>query len=113
MVVQLFEEEVGSAGFNEARADSPGKSGHQRGRRIRGPAASMRPGLIRPGNSGDAILDKVGKATASMRPGLIRPGNRHRTVLLAVVCSASMRPGLIRPGNVERGEFFALFMKLQ
>ena len=40
-----------SSGFNEARADSPGKCSIQAGGTRRSPmAASMRPGLIRPGN---------------------------------------------------------------
>ena len=62
-----------SAGFNEARADSPGKYA-QGDREGRGQHASMRPGLIRPGNRLRLALPTL-REIASMRPGLIRPGN--------------------------------------
>ena len=63
------------AGFNEARADSPGRyDQHTLGRRPEG--------------------------IASMRPGPIRPGDNLPTSLPFVVVEASMRPGPIRPGDV-------------
>ena len=91
----------GDQGFNEARADSPGKSAS----RIIAPngvlGASMRPGRIRPGNLisryptstpwpgfNEARADSPGKC-------LFSEWNRRS------VPSASMRPGRIRPGNTR------------
>ena len=61
-------------GFNEARADSPGKYGRGDAERGVVPLASMRPGPIRPGNN-EGRGGPSGYGDASMRPGPIRPGN--------------------------------------
>ena len=92
------------ARFNEARAESPGKSEVEEDRSVAG--ASMRPGLNRPGNI-RGRLKPTGEA--SMRPGLNRPGNNARPDRPRFnearagtgKCRhhASMRPGLNRPGN--------------
>ena len=113
------------SGFNEARADSPGRSGRQVRRPQAVARASMRPGPIRPGdNTGRTHLALC--ARASMRPGPIRPGDgahgdrrragvrgfnearadspgrfiHHR--LYRLLHHASMRPGPIRPGDLVR-----------
>ena len=62
-------------GFNEARADSPGRFLRRR-HSLADEIASMRPGPIRPG---DEVLRGAQpcRRDASMRPGPIRPGDRH------------------------------------
>ena len=67
-----------AAGFNEARADSPGKSVAVAVLEVDVRTASMRPGLIRPGNGARSAAFRAGRPRASMRPGLIRPGNMPR-----------------------------------
>ena len=111
-------------GFNEARADSPGRLGGGPLNDVRMDVASMRPGPIRPGDWRVRGRGSPPFRPASMRPGPIRPGDsggRTRTAadipgfnearadspgrfcehwereLLAV--TASMRPGPIRPGD--------------
>ena len=99
------------SGFNEARADSPGKLDRRRAIQCGegDELASMRPGLIHPGNTGPGRqIWRRESRTASMRPGLIHPGNswpfRPSTVSYSrPEYHASMRPGLIHPGNARIG----------
>ena len=89
-------------GFNEARADSPGRC---RGNRpCPGPpnrfneARADSPGRYRPS---DAVQEDV--TGASMRPGPIRPGDKGEATHLDITALASMRPGPIRPGDPHLG----------
>ena len=61
--------------FNEARADSPGRYPRPPRHVLRHPEASMRPGPIRPGDDTNAFTYR-----ASMRPGPIRPGDQRQQI---------------------------------
>ena len=86
-------------GFNEARADSPGRFLRQLVTETP-KGASMRPGPIRPGDKCEGC-GQVLDPTASMRPGPIRPGDPQGVGDGDLRKLASMRPGPIRPGDIE------------
>ena len=115
-----------SEGFNEARADSPGRWFSAWIKSLMATGASMRPGPIRPGDEREDKIAGV-RTEASMRPGPIRPGDGtsgphgassrrfnearadspgrlglQRDVARQAIV-ASMRPGPIRPGDGVAG----------